>query len=335
MRGLYEFLKRRPRSFPSELKLVILLVLSFIGTILIFDKPLTQSSIPISYYYWQQSYEVSPLVLKKYAPHRLYIKFLDLAYRNNQLIINKTKFKQEITVNYIPVIYLSNMALKQSKESKIMSLINQAVNRVQHQKIQIDCDWSDSTKDKYFQLLEKLGKQYAEVSVTIRLHQVKFFERTGVPPVTKGVLMYYNMSDIYDPATQNYILDNSMAKRYLVNFKRYPLALDLALPLYQQVRVIRQGRWAYMSRGISPLNLKKLTKISMSRYHVNKGHYYQGQYLYPDDILVLDKINIKQLKIAIKNLTNFIQPNEITFYDLPSAQRFKPVELKQLVSELR
>ena len=65
--------------------------------------------------------------------------------------------------------------------------------------IQLDCDWNSSTQKKYFNLIEemKLYPTWENIvwSATIRLHQLKYPKQTGVPPVNKGVLMFYNMGN--------------------------------------------------------------------------------------------------------------------------------------------
>ena len=55
--------------------------------------------------------------------------------------------------------------------------------------IQIDCDSTISTKEKYFNLLVFLSDYIDCVSATIRLHQINYFRVTGVQTVNRGVLM--------------------------------------------------------------------------------------------------------------------------------------------------
>ena len=81
-------------------------------------------------------------------------------------------------------------------------------------------------------MLEAFKKEYRyQLSATIRLHQVKYREETGVPPVDYGVLMYYNMGHI-SAMGANSIYDRSTALRYLGKLREYPLPLDIALPMF-------------------------------------------------------------------------------------------------------
>lgn len=99
--------------------------------------------------------------------------------------------------------------------------------------IQIDCDWTASTRDKYFEFLKlfkKLTPGY-QVTCTVRLWQYKNTDLAGVPPVDGGMLMCYNFQNPADYKINNSIADIPTLKTYL-GAKKYPLHLDLALPVF-------------------------------------------------------------------------------------------------------
>ena len=196
--------------------------------------------------------------------------------------------------------------------------------------MQLDCDWTLGTKEKYFQLLRLIKKELPQeilLSTTIRLHQIKFSETTGIPPVGKGVLMYYNMGDLDNWETENSILDNEIGKQYLENLpafgtglENYPLKLDLALPIFQWGVLFRDGR---MIRLINDLRETDLTdssryqKIEENRFQVLQSTYLEGHYLYKNDLIRLEKISKSELSEAAEILfpkfdTNF----EVIFYHL-------------------
>jgi hypothetical protein len=91
----------------------------------------------------------------------------------------------------IPVVYITNHTFhhfrKEDAESlaqKVFSKIDSIAkeNSISYNEIQIDCDWSDSTRELYFSFLGKMKSiSQKTISTTIRLHQVKYFERTGIP----------------------------------------------------------------------------------------------------------------------------------------------------------
>jgi hypothetical protein len=72
----------------------------------------------------------------------------------------------------------------------------------------------------------------AKLSATIRLHQIKFSNQTGIPAVDKGLLMCYNMGNLKNPSTGNSILSATEMEKYLANLRTYSLPLDIALPLF-------------------------------------------------------------------------------------------------------
>jgi hypothetical protein len=292
----------------------------------------TTDIIPkISYYHWANSYTDDPASLKAYAPAQLYIKLLDIGYRNQQLSINPT-IHTPPSITVTPVVYIDNNALNHGSLDTIHAQILTHIPPQTYQRLQVDCDWSGQTRERYFKFLTRLKADYPHISVTLRLHQVKYADRTGVPPVDRAALMYYNMSDITDPEINNYILDTEEGQRYLQNFEQYPLPMDLALPLYQQTRVIRRGKLVQLANS-AEVNTAKTARLNDNHYKVTQGHYWQEYYLYPDDELRVDTIDIKLLQRAAKQLTTVMQPDEIIFYTLRDAARFTPNELAAIAAE--
>ena len=99
--------------------------------------------------------------------------------------------------------------------------------------LQIDCDWTAGTRDKYFRFLRKFRalNQKQQVSATVRLYPYKYREKLGVPPVNRAMLMCYNMGKVTAPGTRNSILDISILKQYFTG-EPYPLPVDVALPAF-------------------------------------------------------------------------------------------------------
>ena len=277
----------------------------------------------ISYYHWANSYTDDPASLKAYAPAQLYLKLLDIGYRDQQLSINPTDLRTPPSLPITPVVFLDNNALKADVLETVYAQILRHIPPQKYQRLQMDCDWTEQTRATYFAFLIRLKADYPHLSVTLRLHQVKYATRTGVPPAERATLMYYNMSDIRDPETRNYILDPAVGEHYLQNFEKYPLPLDLALPLYQQTRVIRQGKLVHLANSAEP-NPTKTESLEDNRYTVTQGHYWQEYYLYPEDELRVDTVDLKALQQAAEQLKVVMQPDELIFYTLRDANRFTP-----------
>jgi len=241
----------------------------------------------IAFYYWN-----SKCIIRENFSFSLFVKVLDIGTKN----IIKTSCKNR---NYIPVVYIDNKALKNKDIKKLSKLIFDTISS-DSKEVQFDCDWTQSTKEKYFIFLKEMKKHYKNVSATIRLHQLKYQKKTGIPPVDSGVLMFYNMSDFLSSNTKNYILDLNEAKKYLSGFKSYPLRLDLALPIYSMATVFRYGRVVSLIDSVRVDMLdSRFEKLSNNRYRVLKTHYFRGKLLYRGDEIRIDEVSLDMLKRAI------------------------------------
>jgi len=295
-------------------------------------------SSKIDYYHWKQNYEVS----EKSSVKPTFIKLIDIGYdKDSSLVdIKTTMFRTSPASTITPVIYIDNEVMKVSNalelSSKIIAIIEKSAleNRFNYEFISIDCDWSDMSRENYFTLIKSLKlKSKKKISVTLRLHQIAHFEKSGVPPAHKGILMYYNMSDFKDLETKNYILDVDVAKAYHKNFKSYPLELDLALPLYSQATIIRFSRVVGLIEGVyeKQLDTKIFKPIGNNHYEVLSEHYLNGRLLYKGDKIRLDFVKIKELKRAVSELKKDMkQPQKILFYQWENRASYDEDELKKL-----
>lgn len=116
--------------------------------------------------------------------------------------------------------------------------------------VQFDCDWTATTRERYFHFLRAMKQLYPDqrVSCTVRLHQYRDRQQTGVPPVDRGTLMCYNTGDPRKPTTRNAILDIALVKGYL-KAAPYPLPLDVALPLFSWGTWFRNGEFRGLLQG--------------------------------------------------------------------------------------
>ena len=229
----------------------------------------------------------------------------------------------------------------------------------------IDCDWTASTKIKYFQLIKQLKTQLNKLNVqsnkqlkittTIRLHQIKFSEKTGIPPADKGVLMAYNTGDLSDPQTINSILDINVLKQYLSELKTYPLPLDVALPIFSWGIVKRDGQAVQLIPNFSKDFLLKNSKnTDLSRYNrvgayfdkkndhtitILKNGYYNSYYLYADDVIKIEEIPINTLQQAATLLSEHVNNQQLTigFFSLDSInlKRYNANDLMDVINRFK
>ncbi|MCT7625927.1 hypothetical protein [Aliarcobacter butzleri] len=300
-------------------KIVILISLILVFALIVFSYNKTQKKdIQISFYSWENSFE------EQNINEKLYIKVLDVNF-STKLELLKTNLK-ETPKNFIPVIYITNETMKNVDYSLLSKAILETLKNYKFDEIQIDCDWSLSTRSNYFNLLEDLKEKLnKKISATIRLHQIKYYTKTGIPPVDYGVLMYYNMSNIGDFDTKNSILDNEIAKKYHYNFDVYPLKLKLALPLYSQAIQFREEKAISLFEGVEEKDFNNdFEKLENNRYKVLNSHYFKGRYIYKDDIFRLENSNEQDIKIALKDFLDLSKNryDEVIFYTLKYKNKY-------------
>lgn len=300
-------------------KIVILISLILVFALIVFSYNKTQKKdIQISFYSWENSFE------EQNINEKLYIKVLDVNF-STKLELLKTNIK-ETPKNFIPVIYITNETMKNVDYSLLSKAILETLKNYKFDEIQIDCDWSLSTRSNYFNLLEDLKEKLNKtISATIRLHQIKYYTKTGIPPVDYGVLMYYNMSSIGDFNTKNSILDNEIAKKYHYNFDVYPLKLKLALPLYSQAIQFREEKAISLFEGVEEKDFNNdFEKLENNRYKVLNSQYFKGRYIYKDDIFRLENSNEQDIKIALKDFLDLSKNryDEVIFYTLKYKNKY-------------
>lgn len=267
----------------------------------------SKQHVPVSFYYWKQTFELTKeqqKLLNETKTERLYMKFFDviLDANNQPKPISKIQFNESTNLEVIPCVFIQNDVFRnanhnQSLAKKISHLIDEISDHqsLKIKEIQIDCDWTKGTRDDYFAFLEELKIQLGETKLvcTIRLHQIKYQESSGIPPVDKGLLMCYNMDDIEGISTPNSIVSSTILKQYVQEDTQYPIHLDLALPIYQWGLIFRLGKLSVISNDLS---LQDLPTQSISRV---------GEHTY----------KVKQDVVA--NETNFCKGDLIRFETSP------------------
>lgn len=207
-------------------------------------------------YYWSTTFQLDSTkqtFLKEHQINRLYLRYFDVVVDDNgELMPNATvAFKDSIpaTMEIIPTVFIVNDCMRKDISGlaeKILRRILQ-MNETHHvgkvNEIQIDCDWSGTTRKTFFSFMEQLRKlakeQGIQLSSTIRLHQLS----QAPPPADRGVLMMYNTGDFTQLSCEHPILDMRDVKPYLPALRRYKLPLSTAYPLYRWKIVFRNGRY--------------------------------------------------------------------------------------------
>ena len=304
--------------------LLLLVSLFFIVCFIFIYTNISKKNLTASFYHWENSFN------EKNVKDKVYIKILDIAY-STKIEAIKTTFEQKPTKGFIPVVYITNETMKNIDYKIISDLIIKTLKAYNYNELQIDCDWSLQSKSNYFNLLEDLKSRLNKtLSATIRLHQIKYFQKTGIPPIDYGVLMYYNMSAITDINTVNSILDNDIAKKYHYNFDVYKLKLKLALPLYSQAIQFRDEKALDIFEGVIKTDFdKNFKKISKNKFEVLQSTYFKGRYIYKGDIFRFEDSNLEDLSIALNDFFKLSKNSfdEVIFYTLKYKNKYNLEEL--------
>lgn len=295
-----------------------------------------QEQPAISFYYWKTIFRLSPKErngLNDNQVKRLYIRYFDIDLNlKTQKPYPRSPIRFEETINtleIIPVVYIKNRVMLDSNlnildlAQKTNSFIEQinSKNNITIKEIQIDCDWTLASQKNYLQFIEAFKKvSNKKLSATIRLHQIKYFKKTKIPNVDRGILMYYNMGKIA-PDSLHSIYDRNIAKRYLSSLEHYPLPIDFALPIYSWGIHIRDGRVIGLRNKTDATALKNNANFVFLKNNwvlIKESIYKDGIFYKKNDQIKLETISKNNLLEMANDLEeNTTQnPKEIIFYDL-------------------
>lgn len=296
-------------------------------------------------YYWKSVFKLSEIerqTLDSCHIKKLYIKAFDLDWDFiKKRVVPKAsiRFENEIPQNLevVPTIFITIQVLKQIPANQLDTLSKLIKTHFvsiwknnNFQEIQFDCDWTISTRERYFYLLRQLKKTFPEkhFSATIRLHQIKFAHKTGIPPVERGMLMFYNMSNWKKPQIKNSIYDLDAASQYLGTLDEYPMPLDVVMPIFRWAIIYRNNTFLTVINNIDSQSLSKqsflkkednkytiLADTSAFEISLRKGDMIRVEEVSFEKIIkgsttLRKKISTQKLTFALYHLD---QPN-ITFY---------------------
>lgn len=296
-----------------------------------------QPARSISFYYWRTSFlldSTEKQTLQSNHTAMLYTRYFDIDFAPTDSApapIAITRFdSSRIVINIIPVIYIRNRVFEKNSSAlvkqlpkKVYALVSSISKSIQQSPttIQFDCDWTESTRDAYFQFLQQYKIISGQtVTATIRLHQVKYAARTGIPPVDNGVLMFYNMGEI-NAGNLNSIYDKSTAEKYSPAIKTYPLSLDIALPIFAWGLQIREGRVIKLLNKMNFLHFENDGNFILqnnNRYVANHACFHGGYYFQKNDEVKTEHVPEKDLMNIVEqvNRNSNHRIRNIIFYDL-------------------
>ncbi|WP_259068315.1 hypothetical protein HDF24_08885 [Mucilaginibacter sp. X4EP1] len=315
-------------------------------------------SVNTAFYYWKSTFSLSAQqsdILKQSAGNNLYLRFFDVNWNSQyhnafpNAIINFNQRANSLKIT--PVIFITNSTFENIAANAVDSLaihcsalVNTIVlkQKINYKAIQIDCDWTLNTREKYFSFLKSFKKVNGHfLEATIRLHQVKYMETTGVPPIDKGVLMFYNMGKVTTNASQpNSIYNQADAVKYISRIAEYPLPLDVALPLFSWSVHIRDGKVIQIYGNIGKKELSNTANFIQNEnmYRAKKSFFLNGIYIKESDNFKLEEISLVTLKNAANQLAPHLHPQKnrtIIYYELANLNlsEFNAQSLNQISAD--
>ena len=294
-----------------------------------------------AFYHWQTQVALSDTergLLDSLVVDRLYLKFFDLdwseQYQSAVPLANVRAGAAPLPVGRIvPTVFITNRTFLHTAPDALPELAVRVADKLHALAArfpgarvvewQFDCDWTPGTRDRYFQFLELIAvRSRVPVSATIRLHQVAYPVKTGVPPVDRGMLMYYNTGELRDWNTENSILEDRTAAAYLPRLEDYPLPLDVALPVFRWGVVFHPTGAVQLLNNLTAADIEADTNIVWTaapvRAEVRAGTYLRGSYVSAGDRIRLESITPDALGRAASRLRSVATTDtlRVVFYQL-------------------
>jgi hypothetical protein len=321
-----------------------------------------------AFYYWKTTFALSSTerrYLDSLDCRRLYVKFLDVGRGDETggeirplalLRVRDTTGLGGRAV--VPCVFLTNSVFAGITSGQLDWLAGRtalALRSVGRQfpdsiftEYQFDCDWTPSTRAAYFSFLGKVRAALppgARLSATIRLHQYKFPRETGVPPVDRGMLMFYNTGRVDDPGEENSIFEAAEAEKYIDGAPpRYALPLDVALPVFSWAVVFRDGDFYRLLPGVGPALLadtarfRALPARAGENGEVRRSTFERSLFLRPGDRLRFEGLSPAELRTAagLAGRASLRGAFSVAFFELDTAaiRRFSRDDLQGALRDL-
>jgi hypothetical protein len=255
-------------------------------------------------------------------------------------------------IEVVPVVFVREEVLRRAPEAAAglardiwaETARRMALFGVTARELQLDCDWTDTTRAPFFELARALGAEAkVPLSATIRLHQIKYRERTGVPPVERGMLMFYNMGRFSADPEARAIFDPDSAARYLARVAAYPLPLDVALPIWSWTVHLRDDLVQGLLQSTDPdelATLPFLRRAAADRYVATESAFLHGTLIREGDVLKIEVTGPAEALAAARQIAPHLAPatgRTVSLFDLSERNlaRHAPATLDQVFRAVR
>ncbi len=291
--------------------------------------------VNVSFYYWKTVYKANKIenaYLLHFNVRKLYVRIMDIGLDDNgrsPVPVSPVVFKDKLpdSLRIVPVVFIVNDILRNITKPQLDDLADKLVafvgakvqqaGKTNFDELQIDCDWTATTRDNYFYLLNriKLNPRLKKktLSVTLRLHQLKNQKSSGIPPANRVMLMCYNMGNLRKYGSQNSILDITELKKYVNdNISTYPMPVDIGLPLFKWTVAFRNKAYLGISKRIEIVDLNNKNQFIFIGNNIYKAAKDLPEYgLLKADEVRWEEVPLPDLQQAASYLSSLIKEDTI------------------------
>lgn len=306
-----------------------------------------------AFYEWRSRISYSPAdlsALDSLNINRLYIRFFDVQWNDDLNIAAPASVAQfgsplPSGITIVPTVYITNEVMKRVNHdeaiSELAKKIKEKIERMAREsrstsfkEVQIDCDWTATSRLSYFELLRQIRRVFPgrTVSATIRLHQIKYRAETGIPPVERGMLMAYNVGDVVSQEETNSIFTAEEVDNYLGTLDDYPLPLDVALPIFSWGVRFHFNRFASLIDNMTVADMKGRNEFRMigeNLWLAEQETTLRGERVYAGDVIRIEEPDRKEVQEIARTINSAIDHPTLTV----ALYRFDPEILSRSTPE--
>ncbi|MDB5034338.1 MAG: hypothetical protein JWQ98_1579 [Chlorobi bacterium] len=312
-----------------------------------------------SFYYWRSTFVLSAadsVRLRELEVERLYVRFFDVDL--GPAPKGDIRFMSNIPagIEIVPTVFIAERAIRgltphdaDELAMKIAAHINTMASAagIPVHEIQIDCDWNTTTRETYFRILRALNPDEKgklpgymrgwTVSATIRLHQIRYYRAQGVPPVSRGMLMAYNIGPPTDMSIDNSIFNGGEVGKYISDIDHYPLRLDVALPVFSWGVAFRYGSFLVLLNNLRARDLdtnSAYEKIDATHFRARRENIVNSEQLKTGDIIRTEEVTMPECMEIARALREKIDRDSMNIalfhYDPRITGNYRDHELENL-----
>ncbi|GAA4766793.1 hypothetical protein GCM10023230_15640 [Flavobacterium hankyongi] len=312
-----------------------------------------------AFYYWKSNEwslsDKEDSIINNVKVNKFYVKFFEVehsdAMGNYPVAKTDINFYRHDSMQIVPTVYLRNSVFIKASKGSLDTLadnVNFLIDKYCKEKFQrqqsvkefqMDCDWTQKSRDNYFYFLKKLKNiSKKEISCTLRLYPYKYPEKMGIPPVDKATLMCYNLINPLENHDKNSILDIDELKSYLNTNNKYPLHLDVALPVYSWMQVYQNNQFSNVIYTNNKTVRKILKPIKPLWFEVLRDTVVEETYLRIGDKIKYEEMDADKIKKAInviKNNANLRKEVTVTLFhfDVQQLTNYSNEELSSFYTD--